>query len=401
VSGDLVLGLGGSVDYEIVWSSSTMEALIAEYGIRASQLTTSVPVTSERSLVISLLAFMADGAGGERYIASSDIVRRFASRFEMRVALGGTCVRAAIAMSKLGIRSVLHLVSVNDYFRTLLPAECSYICSADQDSLDPHLIVQFGQGARVHSGDIDLEAESPNRVMYANDRPKQEMVLSDQLGPALRHAEIFLISGFNAVRDRTILDLRLVSLVSQMRGLPTDALVFYEDAAFHEPSLSGRVREMLRGFIDVYSLNEDEMQSYLGRRVDLLDVDDMEDALRSLSALIPVPTLVVHTKYWALAWGESAQDYADALRGGVTMASTRYCYGDAITREAYEEVGRFPANLRGQEFSHGVQERLGKGSVCCVPALALDPTAPTAVVGLGDSFVGGFIAAMTRRDLAV
>lgn len=393
-----MLGLGGCVDYEIVWSSSTLEALIEEYGIRASELTTSVPVTSERNLVISLLSFMKHGAGGERFIASSDTVRAFAARFETRVALGGTSVRAAIAMSALGIRSVLHLVSINDYFRSLLPAECSYICSADQDSLYPHLIVQYGQGTSVRSGEIDLTAEFSNRVIYVNDPANQEMVLSVQLGPTLGDAEVFLISGLNAIRDGTVLDLRLTSLVRHMRDLPTDALVYYEDAGFHEPSLSARVREKLLNLIDVYSMNEDEMQAYIGRSVDLLDVDDVEAALRSLSALIPVSTLVVHTKYWALAWGDAAPDYADSLRGGVAMASTRYFYGDGITRETYEAVSRFPANLRGKEFAHRVQERTGKGLVCCVPALALDPTSPTAV-GLGDSFVGGFIAALTRSDV--
>ena len=34
----------------------------------------------------------------------------------------------------------------------------------------------------------------------------------------------------------------------------------------------------------------------------------------SLRALIPAPTLVVHTKYWSLALGDGAGEYAEAAR---------------------------------------------------------------------------------------
>ena len=69
-----VLGLGGTVDYEIAWDAAILERLVAEHGIRAAELSTSVPIVSERSLLVTLLAFVRDGLGGERFVASSEIV---------------------------------------------------------------------------------------------------------------------------------------------------------------------------------------------------------------------------------------------------------------------------------------------------------------------------------------
>ena len=43
-----VLGLGGTVDYEIRWDSRVVESLVLEYAIRAAEVSTSVPIRSER-----------------------------------------------------------------------------------------------------------------------------------------------------------------------------------------------------------------------------------------------------------------------------------------------------------------------------------------------------------------
>jgi sugar/nucleoside kinase (ribokinase family) len=295
----LVLGLGGTVDYEIVWDSGVLEGLIREYDIRADELTTSVPVTSERALVVTLLAFVRDGVGGERFVASSEIIETFSARFQREITLGGTCVRAAIAMRTLGVTCTLHLVSIDDHVRRLLPEGCAYICSAEEDSTDPHLIVQFGAGVRVAAGDIDFTAPHPNRIIYANDPPNRDLVIAEELGDVLSTADVFMVAGFNVIQDEVLLEERLARIAADIDRMPAGSLVFYEDAGYHIPAFATRVRDRILDRIDVYSMNEDEMQAYLGRGVDLLDVDDVEKALEELHAVIPARTLVVHTKYWS------------------------------------------------------------------------------------------------------
>jgi ADP-dependent phosphofructokinase/glucokinase len=398
VASRVVLGLGGCIDYELRLSSSMLEQLVAEHEIHDSELALSVPVTDERNLVISVLAHMKRGAGGERFAASAEALRGFARRFPGRISLGGTSVRAALAMSKLGLPCTLHLVNLNDHVRRLLPPSCDYISSAREDTLDPHLVVQYDSGTRVQVGDLDVNPPFPNRLIYVNDPANASLVLSEQLGSLLREAEIFLISGFNTMRDQDLLDERLSTLRGHMRQLPPEALACYEDAAFHRPAFRSRVRDALLEVINVYSMNEDEMQADLDRSVDLLSATDVEQALSSLQALIPAPTLVVHTKYWSLALGERAGEFAEALSEGILIASTRYCYGDDYTDQQYEFTRGLPVRPEALAFATALEERMGQ-VVRCVPGFRLEVDQPT-TVGLGDSFVGGFLAALVRRRTA-
>lgn len=384
----VLLGLGGCVDYELKVTAGVLEQLIAEHGIAAADLTAAATVTSERDLVVSILGYVARGAGGEHFVASAPALSTFANRFPHRETLGGTSVRAGILMSRLGVPSTLHLVSVNDTFRRLLPADGDYINSGAGDTFYPHLIVQYDKGLRVRASDIDIVAPFPNRLIYVNDPANGAMLLTDDLGDRLGTADVVLISGFNAMRDEAELAERLASLKEHLRRRPSGAVTYFEDAAYHQPAFSRRVRDALLDEIDVYGLNEDELQSYLGRRVDLLSAEDVAEALRAVHALIPVPTLVLHTTYWALTFGSG--EYADALDTGTVMAATRYCHGDDFTDEDVQRLRRRPRRPESVAFAAALRSRLGD-TVHCVPGFALDVENPT-TVGLGDTFVGGFLA---------
>jgi ADP-dependent phosphofructokinase/glucokinase len=390
----LVLGLGGNVDYEIKWDSTTLEVLIRTYVLRASELATSVVVESERDLVRSLLAFVRDGVGGERFVAYPEVIEAFAARFGKRITLGGTGLRAALAMDKLGVASTVHLVSIDDHMRRLLPRGVSYICSAPRDPTHPHLVVQFTEGATVRAEDIDLQAPRPNRIIYVNDPANAELVLDKDLGLALSGADVFLISGLNSISNEATLRTRLHDLAWHLRSLPSTALVVYEDAGFHAPPLSALVRNAVLDRADIYSMNEDEMQAYVGRPVDLLGPDAMLSALRELHDVVPARTLVVHTRAWALAIGERAHEMRSALRGGVVMSGARYLHGDDFTQADYRQVARAPVNEAGRAFAVAL-EGYAPAEVCCEPALRLRTDRPT-MIGLGDAFVGGFLATLSR-----
>lgn len=392
----IVLGLGGTVDYVVTWDSAVIEELVRAYDLRAAELSTVIPVQSERDLLRSLLAFVRDGSGGERFVATTAIIERFSARFNKDIALGGTGARAAIAMDRLGMKTTLHLVSIDDHVRRLLPPGCTYVCSAPSDSTHPHLIMQFRAGTQVCANDIDLCAPHSNRVIFTNDPPHQELLLSEELGTLLADARIFLISGFNVVQDPAILRQRLATLRQYLARVPADCLVHYEDAGFHVPALSEQVNRQLDDVIDVHSMNEDELQAYLGRTCNLLGPDETAQALTEIRALVHAPTVVIHTKYWSLAVGRDANLYTDALQGGVTMASTRYLHGDNFTEAEYNQVAHAPPSDAGAAFATEI-EALMPDVVRCVPAILLTTSNPT-TIGLGDAFVGGFLAAWRRSS---
>jgi ADP-dependent phosphofructokinase/glucokinase len=123
------------------------------------------------------------------------------------------------------------------------------------------LIVQFPKGLHIKSGEIDFTSPHANRIIFTNDPPNRNLLISEDLGNILSNAELFLISGFNCIQEQSILDLRISDIKRHMQALSDDAVVFFEDAGYHIPSLSIRVRDELIGLIDVYSMNEEELQS--------------------------------------------------------------------------------------------------------------------------------------------
>jgi sugar/nucleoside kinase (ribokinase family) len=392
----IVLGLGNNTDYEILWDSRAIEQLIVEYGVAASELRTDKPISSTRDLLVSILGFLKSDSGGERFVGSPQIIEEFGSRFRKKITIGGTSVRAAIAMRKLGHTSALHLVTMNDHVRELIPHDSPWVCSNDKDSSYPHLIVQFDKDTRVQAGDITICTRRANRIIYDNDYDNIVMQISPDFASLVSDARVLLISGFNAMQSSALLADRLGKLSAILHSLPPGARVFYEDACFHVQALSAQVRKALIDVIDVYSLNEDELQGYLGREISLLDPVEVHASLLELHRLLPVSALVIHTQYWALAFGSNAAAYAKALKGGITMATTRFRFGDDFTPADYCETEGLPAEARGADFAAALS-RLAGDHVCCLPSVRVTESKVT-TVGLGDAFVGGFLPALAGTE---
>ncbi|GAB6897169.1 ADP-dependent glucokinase/phosphofructokinase [Kineosporia succinea] len=395
----VVLGLGGCVDYEVRLTSVGLERLVVTHGITAGDLSLRPSVIEdERGLVVSVLTYLREGRGGEHFVASAAVLEEFAARFPREIALGGTSVRAGFTLDRLGLASTLHLVTLNEHFRRLLPARVDYVSSSSQDSVYPHLITQFDAGLRVRVGDVEVVAPSANRLIYVNDPANEELVLAGELGALLGQSRLFLVSGFNAMRSAALLAERLADLRQHLVQLPREAFVYYEDAAFHEPEFRAAVRESVLERVDVYGLNEDEMQHYLGRPVDLLSAPEVCAALRELHALIPAPVLVVHTKFWSAAVGVSAPSYRQALDAGMLMASVRYVHGDSFTDEQMDAVAGLPRRAESVSFVGELEATaaLSGAVVRARPGWVLDVDVPT-TVGLGDTFVGGFLSAVLRE----
>jgi len=395
MSARLVLGLGGTVDYEIRWDSAIISALARQYGVRRAELVTTASIDSERALIVALLGFLERGIGGERFALSSDVLERFAARFDTAVTLGGTGVRAGIALANLGIPSTQHLVSIDDNVRRLMPPIIDWVCSATEDTLDPHLIVQYPAGAAVALADGEVVAPAANRVIVANDRPNREMAIAAELGPRLRDADALLVSGFNTMQDADLLASRLDDLRAAMRHLPGNALVYYEDAGFYRRDFAAIARDRLLPRIDVYGMNEDELQEYVGREVDLRDAAAVADALDDAHRLIPVPALVVHTRFWSIAVGTDAPRHRAALEAAVRVSATRYRLGDVFDAADLEVTSGLPRHPDGVRVVAAVEAH--RPDAAGVAAVVADtPTATT--IGLGDSFVGGFLS-VTRAPV--
>ena len=389
----VLLGLGNTVDYEIAWDDRIISDLLRLHGVRAGDAPVTGPVATEADLLRALLAHVRDGSGGEHFIASKELLLGFAGRFRSAITLGGTNVRAALAMRALGRTSTVHLVSTNDDTRRLLPDDVATISSAESDSLDPHVIVQFPAGTTVTTADgIAVVAERPNRVILTNDVPNRELVVAEAFGDAAARAEVVLVSGFNSMQEPEMLERRMADVLRHIDRRPAGALAVYEHGAFHVPAFSERVREVVGPHVDIWCCNEEELQEHLGRSVDLLDAADVLAAARVLHRDVGAPSLVVHTRFWALAIGGPSARRRAMLFGGIALAGTRYAHGDSVTATDLQEAAGWPQQQRSARFADEV-EQLGGEDVTCIAAYEVPTTTPT-TIGLGDAFAGGVVAAL-------
>ena len=387
----IALGFGNNVDYEIVWHAETLNKLVAEHRIYDAELSRAKDINSERELVASILGFVKAGQGGEQFVADGGLIERFASRFQKKISLGGTPVRAAIAMGKLGHTAALHLVSMNGDVRRLLPAGCPWLCSNPRDSHYPHLIVQYARGALIQANDIRIVAPAANRLIYHCNADNIAMRLNRDFADILPDARALLVSGFNAMQSEELLIARLEDLSAMLEKSPVDAVVFCEDGGYYDARFRRRLQATLGSRIDVYSMNEDELQEQVGAPIALDDARAVLAALDWLHRRISAKTLVVHTGRWALAHGEGAQQYAAALRTGVTLATTRYCHGDGWKLADYRAMQERQPQPATARFAAAVNAN--RSDSCCVPVAAVEPRNAT-TIGLGDAFVGGFMTAL-------
>ena len=388
----IALGFCNNVDYEIVWNADILNELVIHYQIGADEPNTGGPIRNERDLVVSILGFMKAAEGGERFVGGSEIIERFSGRFEKRITLGGTSVRAAVAMRKLGYTSALHLITQNENVRRLIPADSPFVCSNDQDSFYPHLIVQFGEGDRVCAGDIDIGARQSNRVIYHCNADRIAMRLAPDFADLLGDAQVLLISGFNAMQDRRLLLERLATVSHLLARLSDDAIVYLEDGGYYDRSFRKAIHHGLGARMDVFGLNEDELQTHLQRKVPLRETRQVAGAVKEAHRYIPAAAVVFHTQHWALVHGNAASRYADALRAGVTLATTRFRFGDDFTLADFRDIESRAPSDQNAEFAKTINATAGD-DFYCVPVADVEQANAT-TIGLGDAFVGGFLPAL-------
>lgn len=209
-------------------------------------------------------------------------------------------------MRKLGHTSALHLATVNEHVRRLIPPDSPYVCSNGEDSAYPHLIVQFGQGACVCGRATSTCAHRwPNRIIYHDDHDNIRMAIDEAYAGLITEARVFLVSGFNAMHSEELLRQRLDAPLRVMAALPLAAAVFYEDAGFYDPSFQQPDPLRLRPGHQHLQPQRGRTARALRRKVDMLDAAQAA-ALADLHELIPAPLIVVHSMHWALAYGEGS-----------------------------------------------------------------------------------------------
>lgn len=394
----IALGLNNGIDYEIVWDSSVIEKMVKEMGFKSSDIVKKSIISSDRDLLASILYHLRTGEGASAYVSDIKINFDFASKFKYKVTIGGAGTRASIAIDKMGYSSIVHLVSTNNETRTLLPPSVETFCSNDHDTLYPHLIIQFPEGVHIKANDIDITSPRANRIMYLHDPDIMSMPLSEEFFKKAADCKVLLIGGFTTLpnpADGLEKAKEVLGYIAKYKKSETS--IYYEDSCPPSGISAGHMdiwRTVAKN-ISIFGLNEDELQNHIGRKINLLSAEEVTKALNELKELIPCKNYVLHTKYYALAFGESAQRYREPLLAGIALATTRLVHGDAYGKAEVLEIRARPADPKGNDFMEAMNS-LDNGIVTLPSFLVTEKNVTT--IGLGDAFVGGFLAKLSDQN---
>lgn len=394
----IALGFHACVDYELDWDLSVIEDMIREFAVKRSEIRKDIVIDSERALLIVCLAHMTEGSGGEIIPETPEICTDFADRFTYRITIGGTAMRAATAIRKIGYESVIQTTCFNKYIRELVMPGIHYFPSVGMDHTDayPHVILSYGANVHIQVNDIDFVTPRENRVMFSRDIDSLNMVISQDFAPMLESARVFLLSCFSEVLDFKIMEKRMEEVRKLLSALPADALVVMEDGCYIVKEHRYYAHRELRGVVDVLSMNEDELQEYMGRKIDILNPDEVLEAVECAYKKSGIPTVIVHSAMWALAYGERAVMLEKALHGGIALASARFCCGYEFGVQEYEKIRKLPETDAGAEFCRRITEKAAL-PMCCVPTKDMSFVGNPTVVGLGDYFAGGLLPELAGR----
>jgi len=390
---EILLGMGNSLDYDISWRPELLSDVAAELGI----LTWPTPpplIRDERDLVSAVLAYAAAGVGTERSVESVPAIDSLACRLGFRESLGGTGVRAGRVVDLLGIACTVHLTSLSPRMEALLWPGARHLSAGAAATDYPHLIVQYGADRALTVGGTARTPPRPNRLIFVNDPDNAELTLAPDLPSAVAASSIWLISGFNAIADPSVLATRLGQVGALVPTMRPGAWAVYEDGGFHRPEFAATALGPMAGACDVVGMNEDEFAGHLGTAIDLDDATAVGHGLAALAGRWQIKNLVVHTSRWAAATGPQANQLRAAMTEGVLAGAARFTSGDAMSRDVLTRLRSAAKSPSGVAVAAGL-ERAG---MAAVPALDLNPPDPV-TVGLGDSFVGGFVAGLHRSGV--
>lgn len=396
----IAMGFQNTVDFELEWDPDIFHSLIDSYQIHESEICCDVQIRSERDIIIALLGYMRSGTGGERFTSSDSIVRSFADRFSYEITLGGTPVRAAESMGRLGYRCCLHACSFNRYFRDLVSPTVDWITSVpdEGDAFHPHVIFQFPKGAHIKGNDINFTVPRSNRAIFDYDLPSKRLMINEDFRAMIKDSKVFLAAGYNVIEDKEVLKRRLNTTIQIMEELSPECITFYEDGGHEDISIGLLTIQTLAPHLDMLSLNEDELQGYVQHSVDITNAEEVAAAVKEMYEQAKVPLLICHSAYWALAYGVQPRNVQKALEGGIWMASTRFRIGSRFTEQDYEDTKAIPARHSSIGFCRRLTSLLGEERLLCLPGLDLDHVGRPVTIGLGDAFIGGFLPGLLSEE---
>ncbi|NOZ58709.1 MAG: hypothetical protein GXO66_03915 [Euryarchaeota archaeon] len=306
------------------------------------------------------------------------------------LAIGGQCGQAALAASRLGVKSYLHLAercrAVGELLgeHVLVAGDRGFVSVRELDeecSPAMHFVIELKRG-EVHFGNAVPE----NTRFIASWDPAGEELSIDTTFVELIRGEIGsipkgMISGFHLAKPERAGRVREVErLIEEWRELNPELFLHLELAQYRSARVLREVRRRLFPIVDSVGFDRAELRQLTGEA-------QLIPALEEVSA--EVERAVLHCSSYALCLSDDyPKQVKAALQFGSLLAAFRAEHGRL---PSIAELERFsppkPCRAGIEARRELMKHRFDKGLVV-VPALYVDN--PKATVGLGDTFALGF-----------
>ena len=210
------------------------------------------------------------------------------------------------------------------------------------------------------------------------------------------HVSSNVLSSFNALLDPTVLKEHLDIVerhVVKYREKNPEGIVFFEDAHFHDFSVRKLCLETISSYVDIISLNEEELKYTLKEMYDFdIDISDIVSCVEGAKYIREKfgihKGVIIHTKDYSMYVGDKLKaDIEKGLMYGNMLATAKAQNGSYGTKEQIAEVLTFGLSSKGVENYNKIITSKYAEEVTLVPSKYIDK--PKYTIGLGDSFLGG------------
>lgn len=404
-----VLAYTSNLDAIVKWDVDSFNRLLERYLEEEPCCEEGEAVGSMQDFAKIVSYYAVNGLGGEVEITSGGVIERLKDYFDIYYGLGGTCAQGAAALGTLGVPVLIHITdrsrevakwledkrieSVNGH-RSVPIKEC---VTGEKPLI--HLIMQYDKGDVIRCGDREYEVPVSNRLIMGYDKVHKVMpVRQDFLEYLEEHAQMMCsydISGFNAIVEPEVLKERIGQLAKHYRTLRSrnpQLKIYFESAHFISAGCRDLLYGTLAGHMDIMGMNEEELVDLAGKKACPVDKDDIRSVIKGLDHMLelyPVKGIVMHSKDYALYYGEMMEgvDVEMGLTLGSLMSGTRARIGRYGTIDDCRESLKLPLSPTGIRFAQALDEMELQHEAVLVPSRYMEK--PRYTIGLGDTFVAG------------
>ena len=412
----IVLGYTSDLDVVMAWDSKAFDNILSVFLKEEPYVRTGDVIDSMEAFARIVSYHMIHGLGGEIDITNLEVCEYLERYFQTEYALGGTCAQGAAALNAVGFPVLANITDRSKEVCKLMSGpgldtvtEHGVVPMMDSATDEPpvrHMILQYPKGARVTAGGRVYEAPVSNRLIMDYDSIHKTMPVGQPfLSFCETHAQeilVYCVSGFNGIIEEGIMSGRIDEISAHYREVKRvnpDCMIYLEGACYLNPELKNLVFDRLSDLVDIYGMNEEELVEHTCRFGVHTDKEDLASVLSGLQSLLdkyPVRGIVLHTKDYAMYYGEELAD-ADVEKGltlGNLMAGTRARTGRYGSYEDCGESMQLALSPEGIRFAEELDRMSPRGYVRIAPSRYMEH--PKYTIGLGDTFMAGFLTSFVR-----